>query len=130
MMRVAVIGAGMAGLACARRLADAGLAPVVFDKGRGLGGRLATRRVDGLQFNHGAQYVTARDAGFAPVLRDLLATAAAGLWQTDEGAAHWVGVPGMSALARALALGLQVRHPVQVTSVHKAAGQWSVRPWR
>jgi predicted NAD/FAD-dependent oxidoreductase len=37
--RVAVIGAGMAGLACARRLADAGIAPVVFDKGRGIGGR-------------------------------------------------------------------------------------------
>ncbi len=49
--RIAVIGSGMAGLACARRLADAGRAPVVFDQGRGIGGRLATRRTsDGLQF--------------------------------------------------------------------------------
>lgn len=125
-MRVAVIGAGMAGLACARRLAAAGLAPVIFDKGRGIGGRLATRRIDGLQFDHGAQYVTARDAGFAAVLRDLQATAAVGLWQADAGAAHWVGVPGMSALARGLALGLEVRQQVQVTSVRKAAGQWLV----
>ena len=54
----------------------------------------------------------------------MLATAAVGLWQTDAGAAHLVGVSAMSALAGALALGLQVR------SVHKAAGQWSVRPWR
>lgn len=39
---IAIIGAGMAGLTCARGLADAGLHPVVFDKGRGIGGRLAT----------------------------------------------------------------------------------------
>ena len=61
MMRVAIIGAGMSGLACARRLVDAGLSPVVFDKGQGIGGRMATHRVDGLQFDHGAQYVTAQD---------------------------------------------------------------------
>ncbi|HIP78813.1 MAG TPA: FAD-binding protein, partial [Kiloniellaceae bacterium] len=42
--RIAVIGAGLAGLLCARRLQDAGLHPVVFEKSRGLGGRLATRR--------------------------------------------------------------------------------------
>ena len=71
MMRVAIIGAGMSGLACARRLVDAGLSPVVFDKGQGIGGRMATRRVDGLQFDHGAQYVTAQDSGFAAVLRDI-----------------------------------------------------------
>ena len=126
MMRVAVIGAGIAGLACARRLADAGLAPVVFDKGRGIGGRLATRRVDGLQFDHGAQYVTARDAAFAAVLRDMQTSGAAGLWHDGSGEAHMVGIPGMSALARALASGLDLRQRVQVASVRGASGQWSV----
>ena len=54
--RIAVIGSGIAGLACARRLSDAGYAPILFDKGRGIGGRLATRRTpDGRQFDHGAQ---------------------------------------------------------------------------
>jgi renalase len=125
MMRVAIIGAGMAGLACARRLTDARLAPVVFDKGRGIGGRMATRRMDGLQFDHGAQYVTARDARFAAVLRGL--QDAVSIWDDGSGAAHMVGVPGMSALARALAMGLDVRQLAQVTSVRADAGRWMVQ---
>jgi renalase len=124
MMRVAIIGAGIAGLACARRLADAGMAPVIFDKGRGIGGRLATRRVDGMQFDHGAQYVTARDAGFAAALRGL--QGAVGGWDDGSGDQRLVGVPGMSALARALAAGLQVRQQTQVTSVRAVAGGWAV----
>jgi predicted NAD/FAD-dependent oxidoreductase len=59
MTRVAVIGAGFAGLACARRLVQAGVQPVLFDKERGIGGRVSTRRADELQFDHFAQYVTA-----------------------------------------------------------------------
>ena len=55
MIPVVIIGAGMAGLACARHLADAGLAVVLLDKGRGVGGRVATRRVGDMQFDHGAQ---------------------------------------------------------------------------
>ena len=59
MIPIVIIGAGIAGLACARRLAEAGLAPVLLDKGRGIGGRVATRRMGDMQFDHGAQYVTA-----------------------------------------------------------------------
>ena len=71
MTPVIIIGAGMAGLACARKLADAGITPVVLDKGRGIGGRVATRRVGDLQFDHGAQFVNAHGAGFATVLAAL-----------------------------------------------------------
>ena len=45
---ITIIGAGMAGLACARRLARAGHTPLVLDKSRGIGGRLATRQVTGV----------------------------------------------------------------------------------
>jgi renalase len=56
--KIAIIGAGIAGLACARRLSDAGLNLVVFDKGRKAGGRTATRCVaGGIQFDHGAGIV-------------------------------------------------------------------------
>jgi predicted NAD/FAD-dependent oxidoreductase len=70
---IVIIGSGIAGLACARRLAKAGLSPIVLDKGRGIGGRVATRRVGNLQFDHGAQFVNAHGAGFATVLAGLSA---------------------------------------------------------
>ena len=44
--RIAIIGAGLAGLSAARALTAAGHTPVVFEKSRGLGGRLATRRTE------------------------------------------------------------------------------------
>ena len=59
--RVAVIGAGPAGAICARTLANHGVPVTVFDKGRGAGGRLSTRRADDARFDHGAQFLTARD---------------------------------------------------------------------
>ena len=124
-MRIAIIGAGMAGLACARRLVGAGLTPVVFDKGRGIGGRLATRRVDGLQFDHGAQYVTARDAGFVAALAGL--NGAVGRWDDGSGEQRMVGVPGMSALAHALSNGLDVRQQVRVGTVRADGGGWLVQ---
>ncbi|MFP5379861.1 MAG: FAD-dependent oxidoreductase, partial [Vicinamibacteria bacterium] len=67
-MRILVVGAGVAGLAAARRLVDGGHDVHVVDKGRAPGGRVATRRVlsasDVFQFDHGAQYFTARDPRF------------------------------------------------------------------
>ena len=65
MPTVAVIGAGISGLVCARTLRDHGYPVTVFEKSRGVGGRMATRRTDdGFQFDHGAQYFTARDRRF------------------------------------------------------------------
>ncbi len=69
--RVAVIGAGMAGLVCARQLADAGRRVVVFDKSGDIGGRLATRRRDGLWWNHGAPAVHVRSREFLALLESL-----------------------------------------------------------
>ena len=67
-MQIAIVGAGMAGLSCATRLAALGHEIALFDKGRGPGGRMATRRVEAdgtmLRFDHGAQYFTARDPRF------------------------------------------------------------------
>jgi photolyase PhrII len=62
--KVAVIGAGVAGLMAARTLNDHGLEVQLFEKSRGLSGRAATRRVDEFQYDHGAQYFTARHPVF------------------------------------------------------------------
>ncbi len=117
---IVIIGSGIAGLACARRLADAGLSPVVLDKGRGIGGRVATRRVGNLQFDHGAQFVNAHGAGFAAVLAGLSAAE----WQDGTGRTHSVGVPGMSAIPKALGAGLDIRQGVQVTRLQQYGEGW------
>jgi renalase len=125
--RVAIIGAGIAGLACAGKLADGGLAPVIFDKGRGIGGRVATRRMGEMRFDHGAQYITARGPDFANVLHALQAQGAAAIWDDGSDQTHIVGVPGMSGLARAMAAGLDVRQLAQVTSVRPSQSGWLVQ---
>ena len=63
-MKVAIIGAGLAGLTVARQLLKLNADVIVFEKSRGLGGRLATRRADWANIDLGAQYFTARSEAF------------------------------------------------------------------
>lgn len=72
---VLVIGAGMAGLTAAMALRRAGRSVHVLDKGRGVGGRMASRRIGDATFDHGAQFITARDPRFV---------AAIGEWEQSE----------------------------------------------
>ena len=127
MTPVVIVGAGIAGLACARRLAQHGVAALLLDKGRTSGGRVATRHVEGLQFDHGAQYVTARTPAFAAVLDGLAARGAAAPWPNDAGLNRVVGTPGMSALGKALAEGLDVRQGVEVGALRQGEGVWHVQ---
>ena len=134
---VVVVGAGPAGLAGASRLARAGVEVVVAEKSRGIGGRVATRRTpDGITFDHGAQYVTARGASFSAFLATASSTGTASEWNpvTDpsrvrvasgsaelaasgQPTAWFVGTPGMSSLFRSLASGMTIRTGVTVTRV-------------
>ena len=138
-MSVAVIGAGMAGLACARALLRDGEDVRVFDKGRAPGGRASTRRHDVGSFDHGAQYLTARDPSFRHELArwrraGLVAPWAARLVSLRRGQAlpvtggtrRYVGVPGMSALARHMARDLDVRRAVLVERLVPAGDGWEL----
>ncbi|MFP4565697.1 MAG: NAD(P)/FAD-dependent oxidoreductase [Spirochaetaceae bacterium] len=126
---MAIVGAGISGLAAARRLVAAGMAVTVFERGRGPGGRAARRRVPGFEFDHGAQYFTARsrafadqteawvEAGVAAVWSPRMATAGDGkLRPKNSRTTRYVGVPGMSALTRSLAEGLDLRTRTGVAS--------------
>lgn len=119
---VAIIGAGMTGIACARVLVQAGRRVRLFDKGRGIGGRMATRITrGGLRFDHGAQVLPApRDAGLATALADLATRGDAASW----GDAGLVGVPGMSAIPAALAQGLTVTQGVAINRLQRRDGRW------
>lgn len=133
-MTIAVIGAGLAGLGAARALAARGRQVVLFDKGRGPGGRLSTRRAETplgeLAFDHGAQYLTARSEGFRAVMEDLVDAGAAARWAgrlvalAADGTPtplspepRYVGTPGMSAIVRALADGLDINWSCRVSEV-------------
>ena len=132
--RIAVIGAGMTGLTCARHLVEKGYHPTVFEKSRGLGGRLATRRAgDGTSFDHGAQYVTARSAAFQNALQTAKAAGAARHWRPEcaewSGSARedwWVGAPAMNALVKPLAVGLDIRLDTEVAAIRRAGDAWQV----
>lgn len=126
---VAVIGAGMAGIACARTLRQAGLRVTVFEKSRGFGGRMATRHSPFGSFDHGVQYFTVRDARFRQALE--VTAAPVRPWSANavrvldahgrvvESALphlepHWVATPGMSALVREWAQPLLADEAVQL----------------
>ncbi|MFO7587277.1 MAG: FAD-dependent oxidoreductase [Gemmatimonadota bacterium] len=130
-----IVGAGIAGLAAARALAERGFEPRVFEKSRGLGGRAATRRIGDLGFDHGAQYFTVRSPGFARVLEPLLPAGEVARWEPrltrlgDPGAGEpvpqrerYVGVPGMSTLGRALATGVPVTRGTRVAALRSVRG--------
>ena len=127
MTQIAIIGAGIAGLACARKLAQAGVQAVVFDKGRGIGGRVATRRAGDLRFDHGAPYVAATGDGFDTSLRELIGTGRAAPWVDDTGHAWTVGKPGMSGISKGMAVGLDVRLSTQITAIHADQAGWRLQ---
>ena len=128
-MDVAIVGAGMAGLACATALVEAGFSVRLFDKGRGASGRMATRRVasggETLRFDHGAQYFTARDDAF----RDQVAR-----WEREghvarwpaAGDGAWVGTPGMNAPLKAMASGLDVAWSTRIERVERDGSGWRI----
>lgn len=142
---VIVVGAGMAGLGAARVLMDAGLSVVVIDKGRGIGGRCATRRLTverhTLRIDHGAPCFTIRDPAFrealSPVLDagfvrpwvDGLVTAIEGRFEpapAEFTEPRYVHREGNSAIARHLAGGLDIILETAVKSLEHDGDRWKV----
>jgi renalase len=128
-VEVLVIGAGMAGLLAARDLMVAGRSVRVVDKGRGVGGRVATRRVGSATFDHGAQFLTGREPRFDVLLaewREAGLLMPWGMAPGSEGVVRWRGKPAMTAVAKALAIGLDVVTGTRVTGLRADGDEWLV----
>lgn len=112
-MRVIVVGAGLSGLMAAQSLHGAGHNVTVFDKGRGVGGRLATRRIGDATLDHGAQFFTVRSETFAQHVNSWVNAGVVNEWcrgfADNDGHPRYVGTRGMSGIAKHLAQGLDVR---------------------
>ncbi len=111
-----IIGAGMTGLTAARQLQQNGWAVTVLDKGRGVGGRMATRRLANARADHGAQYFTARTAEFRAFIAELTDAgiirewALQGAQMSDISFGHprFIGTEGMTGIAKYMAQTLTI----------------------
>ena len=126
-MRIAIVGAGMAGLACAEGLAGSGHDVVLFDKGRAAGGRMSTRRIataaGQAHFDLGAQYFTVRDDRFRRRVDRWLAADQVAPWPSAGNHAY-VGVPAMNAPLRDMAQAQAVQWSTRVTRLDRRAPGW------
>lgn len=130
-----VVGAGITGLTAARKLNLAGWEVTVLDKGRGVGGRLATRRIDDGVFDHGAQFVTVRSQQFSQLMDEMAAAGAIYEWcrgigtpeqplNGGDGHPRYQGTGGMTAIPKFLSRNLDVRLRHRVVQLKQAEGQW------
>lgn len=124
-MDVVVIGAGIAGLACARELSEAGARVRVYERGRVVGGRLASKRFDGRYADIGAAYLVADDPDFAALIdalparrwTDTFAVFDGGRRSETTGPMRWAAPGGLRSLAEHLAAGLDVHLRHEVTEL-------------
>lgn len=128
-MDVVIVGAGMAGLACADALVAAGHAVTLFDKGRRPGGRMSTRRATvgpsdrAIQCDHGAQYFTVRDPAFVDQVAAWQAADIVARWPA-AGDDAWVGTPAMDAPVAAMAARHDVTWNVRVAALTFDGETW------
>lgn len=124
MTHTIVLGAGLSGLAAARDLVAAGRSVMLVDKGRGIGGRLATRRIGEAVLDHGAQFFTTRGERFIDLTAEAIDAGVVAEWCRGFGVAdgypRYRGAAGMTSLAKWLGRDLDVRlateaHRIEVT---------------
>lgn len=138
-MTIAIIGAGMAGAACASQLVRQGQQVTVFDKGRSAGGRMSSKRTTQGYLDLGAQYFTARDAAFAAQCQRWLAAGVITPWHgrlarltantvvaSADDQVRFIGKPSMQAPVVALLQNITVQTSCQVDQLAFDGKRWQL----
>jgi len=134
---VAIIGAGIAGLSCANQLKALGFQVQIYEKSRGVSGRMSTRRAEDWSADHGAQYFTARDPLFIKELNQWMNADVAALWnprlkvfnedQWNDSPStenRYVGTPAMNSPGKHLAKNLPIEFNQTIDQIAYDQGKW------
>lgn len=140
MVKVAVVGAGMAGLVCAQRLRQAGCDVMVVEKSRGLGGRVATRRLQGTHADHGTRYFMNQGLLSRSLIQSLSQQGVLKIWTSTwheidaEGRLQvsadrdsgYASPQGLTAVAKFLAHGLDIQLGQRVIALAPVNHTWTL----
>lgn len=141
MKKIAIIGAGFSGLILANHLAK--VADVtLFEKSRGVGGRMSTRYADAYEFDHGAQFFTAHSPRFQVFIAKLSEAGVVARWDAsfveiaggsiihsrrwDAVHPHYVGVPRMNSIAKYLSQDRDIKLNTRITNLEKTKLGWQL----
>ncbi|OYY21543.1 MULTISPECIES: FAD-dependent oxidoreductase [unclassified Polynucleobacter] len=138
--RVAIIGAGIAGLSCARELKLQGISADIFEKSRGPSGRMSTRRSEGWSADHGAQYFTARDPRFIQEVQQWMRAGTAAIWtpkikvyeakawrESNSQEIRYIGTPNMNSPGKHLAEELSIQYETTISQLDRRSDKWHLR---
>ena len=141
MMRIAIIGAGLSGLTAANNLKNHAEI-TIFEKARGVGGRMSNRRAEPYFFDHGAQYFSAQTDEFKAFIAPMITNGIMKSWNArfaeiegrtiirerrwNDDYPHYVGVPNMSSIAKHLSDGMNLKLGTRVQSISKQLNKWSL----
>jgi predicted NAD/FAD-dependent oxidoreductase len=133
---ICAVGAGIAGLVAAARLAKEGYSVIVLDKGRGVGGRMNVRRFSAGTFDHGAQFFSIKDPRFASMVSEWIELGLVTEWsqgfssfdgtQINPDQTYYRSLSGMNAVAKHLAAGLNIHRQTRVTRVSLVDEAWTI----
>lgn len=137
-----VIGAGIAGLTAARILTEAGIDVLVIDRGRTVGGRVATRRIGAELIDHGAQFFTVQDDAFRSHVDEWIEEGLVFEWSKGFNQSslhepearqmpHYAVRGGMNTLARHIAAPLnQIQVGTEIITITEDDGYWILQDKR
>jgi renalase len=142
MKKIAIIGAGLSGITLATQLKH--IAEItVFEKAKGVGGRMSTHYFEGYEFDHGAQFFTARSPEFKKLLIELQEEEIVRPWKArfveindrvisnsrtwSQDNPHYVGVPRMNSIVKYMAQDINIKLNTHIKYIKKSKNTWTLK---